>query len=125
MKAQRILGLLLFMLTLAAPVQGEMSELMGSSAADFRCHVRATKASGGVRLEAVVSGETSTSGEYEFEVRKSGGGNTSATSQGGTFEIDNEEAILGEVTLGGGGTSTAELKIRWESGGTCEARYPG
>ena len=122
MKAQRFFGALLFMLTLAAPVQGEM----GSSAADLRCRVRATQASDGVRLEAVVSGETSTSGEYEFEVRKSGGGNNSVTSQGGTFEKDaDQEGILSEVTLGDGGTVTAELKIRWGSGGTCQVRYPG
>ena len=123
MKVPRFLGALLFMLTVAVPVQGE---IMGSSTADLRCLVRATKTSGGVRLEAVASGDTSTSGEYEFDVRKSGGGNTSATSQGGTFEIGaDEDAILSDVTLGGAGTVTAELKIKWESGGTCQARYPG
>src|SRR5688572_22823544 len=102
MKAQRLLGALPLMFMFAVPVQGEV---MGSSAADLRCQVRATEASGGVHLEAVVSGETSTSGEYEFEVRRSGGGNTSASSQRGTLEIEtDEEVILSEVTLGGGGT---------------------
>jgi hypothetical protein len=83
---------------------------------DVGCEIRATKVSGGVQLEGVVFARKPAAGEYEFVVSKSGGG-TSNTSQSGGFELDaRQESVVGEVTLGGGGSAKARLTVRWDGG---------
>jgi hypothetical protein len=86
---------------------------------DVGCEIRTTKVSGGVRLEGVVFARKPATGEYEFVVSKSGGGGTSNSSQSGDFELGaRQESVVGEVMLGGGGSSKAHLTVRWDGGRT-------
>ena len=81
------------------------------------CEIRTTKVPGGMRLEGVVHARKPATGEYEFVVSKSGGGGTSNSSQSGDFELDTrQESVVGEVTLGGGGSAKAHLSVRWDGG---------
>ena len=87
------------------------------ASADVGCEIRTTKVSGGVQLEGVVFARKPAAGEYEFVVSKSGGSGTSNSSQSGDFELDaRQESVVGEVMLGGGGSSKAHLTIRWDGG---------
>ena len=84
---------------------------------DVNCEIRTTKVPGGVRLEGVVFARKPATGEYEFGVSMSGGGGTSNSSQSGDFELDaRQESVVGEVMLGGGGSSKAHLTVRWDGG---------
>ena len=84
---------------------------------DVGCEIRTTKVPGGEQLEGVVLARKPAAGEYEFVVSKSGGGGTSNSSQSGDFELDaRQESMVGEVTLGGGGSAKAHLTVRWSGG---------
>ena len=99
--------------------QASLSHVAGATQTtpDVSCEIRSTKAAGGVQLEGVVSARKAASGEYEFVVRKSGGGGTSNSSQSGDFELGaRQESVVGDVTLGGGGSYDADLTIRWKGG---------
>lgn len=116
MKARYVVPVKACLLAFAPPAEAD---------AGISCLVRATELSGAVHLEAVVSGKTALAGEYQFEVRKSGGGGSANISQGGTFESGpGQQTVLSEVTLGGGGHATAELSITRTGRKTCTARYP-
>lgn len=113
----------LFLMAAAVPVIGQ--KMTAEAAPERSCEVRATKVSGGVRLQAVAFSGNAGSGEYELTVDKSGGGGSSNTSQGGDFEVGSGgESVLSEVTLSGGGSAVARLTVSWSGGGTCKARYP-
>jgi len=123
MRARYALPMPMLLLACATPVQADKVTVLSTAVAG--CEVRATKVPGGLRLEAIVSGQGGNSGEYQFEVRKSAGGSSSTTAQGGTFEVGaGQETILSEVTLSGAGTPVAELSVEWANGETCAARYP-
>jgi hypothetical protein len=84
---------------------------------DVGCEIRTTKVPGGEQLEGVVFARKPAAGEYEFVVSKSGGGGTSNSSQSGDFELGaRQESVVGEVTLGGGGSAKAHLTVRWSGG---------
>ena len=123
MRTRYALPMPMLLLAYATPVQADKLTVL--SAAVAGCEVRATKVPGGLRLEAIVSAQGGSSGEYQFEVRTSGGGSSSTTAQDGTFEVGaGQETILSEVTLSGAGTPVAELSVEWVNGETCTARYP-
>ena len=97
--------------------QASRSRVAAEVSPDVGCEIRSAKVAGGVRLEGVVYARKPASGEYEFVVRKSGGGGTSNSSQSGDFALDaRQESVVGEVTLGGGGAYDADLTVRWAGG---------
>ena len=99
--------------------QASLSHVAGATQAtpDVSCEIRSTKVGGGVQLEGVVVARKPTAGDYEFVVRKSGGGGTSNSSQSGDFELGaRQESVVGDVMLGGGGSYDADLTIRWKGG---------
>jgi hypothetical protein len=111
-------------LAFTAPVLSE-ENLPTKASAERGCEVRVDDVAGGKRLQAVAFATFPASGEYDLVVSKSGGGGTSNTSQGGEFEVGaGTEATLSEVTLGGGGSFTAELTVSWSGGTSCRASYP-
>lgn len=87
--------------------------------APLRCEIRTTPVSGGVELAGIAAADRPLSGTYELDVRKTGGGGTSNTMQGGEFELrPGEDAIVSVVGLGleGGASFNATLVLRWKGG---------
>jgi hypothetical protein len=116
-----------FLFAPLAVAQGTESTMPANPLEKLSCEIRSVPVSGGLRLEAVALGEMGASGEYELVVAKSGGGGTSNVTQGGTFTVERgREAVLGEVTLGGGeGAAKAQLTVNWAGGkATCEDHFP-
>jgi hypothetical protein len=117
-------SLLLLPLALAVGT-GAMAHKTPSDAVS--CEIRSSKSSGGLLLEAVATGRSRTTGEYEFVISKSGGGGTSDITQGGEFEIGpKEEAILGEVAVGSAEGAFVRARLTLTDGGKvlCEAQFP-
>jgi hypothetical protein len=117
-------SLLLVPLALAAGT-GAMAHKASSD--PVNCEIRSSKSSGAILLEAVATGRSRTTGEYEFVISKSGGGGTSDITQGGEFEIGpKEEAILGEVAVGSAEGAFVRARLTLRDGGKilCEAQFP-
>jgi hypothetical protein len=99
----------------------------GNAPGGVGCEIRTAETSGGVLLlQAMALADAGAAGEYELEVRKSGGGGTSSTSQSGDFEVlGSGETLLSEVTIGGGGSLSAKLTL-WSNAGeiVCTAEFP-
>lgn len=90
------------------------------------CLIRTAATADGTELQAIALASHDASGEYEFLVRKSGGGGTSSTSQSGDFEVRGDgETVLSAATIGGPGSVTANLTV-WSSAGevVCTAEFP-
>lgn len=89
------------------------------------CKIEETRSQGGVVLEAVADSAEPVGGTYRFEVRKSGGGGTSNSSQSGDFTLSGgEPAVLSQIALGDGGRLAydAELTLTWKGGEvSCQA----
>jgi hypothetical protein len=92
-----------------------------------RCEIRVTKHGGSVTLEGVVVGRTSIQGSYTLRVSKSGGGGSSDIDQSGNFSaVSGASTTIGVVSLGGGGSYVAKLKVTADGRTTeCTERVAG
>lgn len=92
-----------------------------------RCEIKVEPGPYGVQLEGLVFAKGALSGEYELSVTQDGPGAYSLINQSGAFEAGpRQPASLGMVSLGGGASYTARLKVR--AGGevfTCARRVGG
>lgn len=90
------------------------------------CDIQIIEVPGGIRLQPIALADVNISGTYQFAVSKSGGGNTSMTSQGGPFTAQAGRAVvLSDSTFDSLGSLTATLSIDWPGGTlSCEKRYP-
>jgi hypothetical protein len=90
------------------------------------CDIQITEVPGGIRLQPIALSDVTLSGTYQFAVSKSGGGNTSMTSQGGPFTAPAGRAVvLSDSAFDASGRLTATLSIYWQGGSlSCEKRYP-
>jgi hypothetical protein len=92
-----------------------------------RCEIKVTPGPYGVQLEGLVFAKDALTGEYELSVTQDGPGAYSLVNQSGGFEAGpRQPASLGMVSLGGGASYTAKLKVR--AGGdvyTCAKRIGG
>jgi hypothetical protein len=108
-------------------VASGMAAMAMESAPDVACKIRLRQSSGDLRLEAVATSHIRTTGEYDLVIVRSGVGGISEFTQGGEFEANpEEEAILGEVTLGPGEAASVEatLKVKVIGTSVCDARFP-
>lgn len=89
-----------------------------------RCEIKVKPGPYGVQLQGLVFAKDTLAGEYELSVMQDGPGAYSLVNQSGEFEAGpRRPASLGMVSLGGGGSYTAKLKVR--AGGevyTCAKR---
>jgi hypothetical protein len=110
-------------LTIAAGLLAAGVAGAASAAGDgVRCEIAVEKLSGGVTLEGVVNAASRITGSYELIVTKSGGGGSSNIRQGGEFTASSgARTKLGTVMIAGGGSYTANLKIKWD-GKSAECR---
>ena len=90
-----------------------------------QCEIRASKARGGIELQAVVVADRSAQGQYDFVVKSQSGGGSSDISQGGEFVLrKGEEQVLGVVSVGSGARPAyrARLQVKDARGNLlCEA----
>ena len=107
------LGLGVMVLAANSGEDGQMkAQAAGGS---VRCEIEVKELGSGVRLQGVVYADQGGHGEYQLQVRKSGGGGSSNINQAGEFSARaNAPARLGVIQLGGDdGTYDARLKVFW------------
>jgi len=81
-------------------------------AGGLRCEIYQAQSGNGVVLEGVVFASGAVEGTYQFSVVKSGGGGNSNINQGGAFSLGSGgKTTVGTVSLGGGGSYTASLRV--------------
>jgi hypothetical protein len=133
MNMMKLISLLMAMVALPfafAPV-GASSAASDTPAAlakegPMTCDIQITQVPGGIRLQPIALSDVNVSGTYQFAVSKSGGGNTSMTSQGGPFSAQAGRAVvLSDSAFDARGSLAATLTIYWQGGSlSCEKRYP-
>jgi hypothetical protein len=93
----------------------------------LRCELRVTESGDRVVLEGVVVAKTAIEGSYRLRVSQAGGAGSSDIDQGGDFSASpGAPSTLGSVTLAGGGSYYAKLKVTWTGGAIeCSERVRG
>ena len=96
-------------------------------AADAHCELKASKRGGMTTLEGFVTPSSAISGSYRISVTSSGGGGSSDIDQSGAFSAKAGSPVsLGVVSLGGAsGSYSAELTVKYGSGGTLCSGHAG
>lgn len=93
----------------AAFVPGVMSK---SDPSLFTCDIRMVSVNGGVEVEPTVTAKTDLTGEYELQVRSSGSGGTSNSTQSGEFTAKaGQPVVLSQAMVGSGGSVSARLTV--------------
>jgi len=96
-------------------------------AGGVKCELRVEKSGGMTGLKGLVFATTAVNGTYEMRVSKTGGGGSSVINNNGEFAAaPGRPATLGAVTLGGGGSYAARLRVNWKGGEVeCNERVGG
>jgi hypothetical protein len=107
---------------------GAVAATAGPTADPDRCEIVAEKHGAGVSLIGLYFAAKALDGEYTFHVRGTGRSGSTDISQGGDFSaMPKQPAKIGQVMLGGSGTSySATLVVR--AGGKivrCDQRIGG
>ncbi|RST86826.1 hypothetical protein EJC49_08965 [Aquibium carbonis] len=100
----------------------------GPSPDPNRCEIVAEKHGAAVTLIGLYYAAKALDGEYTFRVRGAGRSGTTDIAQGGEFSVDpSQPAEIGQVMLGGGGTSYDATLVVKAAGKTwrCSERIGG
>jgi len=92
-----------------------------------RCEIKVTPGPYGTQLQGVVHAKEMVSGRYELSVEQDGISGHSMINQAGGFQaVPDTPARLGVVTIGGGASYTAKLKVHADGETyTCAKRVGG
>ncbi len=105
-----------------APLRPQAQSAEGG-AIPLTCEVRQSRANGLLKLDALVRGARSVSGDYRFAVTSRSGSGASRSTQNGTFDLKpKEEAVLGTIGLDAAAAFEAKLTLTLPEGDVvCEA----
>lgn len=114
-KARRV-RLVPAVLGLAAIAAGAGAAGAGSYGSQpLRCEIQVDERGNSVALEGLVFAKSAIEGSYHLTVSKSGGSGSSEINQSGGFSAGpGGPASLASVTLGGGGSYIARLRVTWD-----------
>jgi hypothetical protein len=89
------------------------------------CEIRMTPTPLGMKIAGVVHGRAGRSGNYQFELQKSGPSGNSDVSQGGDFTVGvNGQAIVSESDLNVSRGDVYRVAMTVSSGARCERSLP-
>ena len=89
---------------------------INAATGDLRCELDLRPIGTLTEIAAIAHGPPGTEGTYRLSVRMTGGGNSSVSSQGGTFRIDEGgEVTLARTVMSGSDRPEARLRLEGEN----------